>query len=66
MRVPQDAIKEGGQLQEGGGQRDLYALKTARDVGGILALRAHCGLLVDYVPPEEPVGTPFGNALRIR
>ena len=34
--------------------------------GGILALRAHCALLLDYVPPEEPPGTPVGNALRIR
>ena len=34
--------------------------------GGILALRAHCALLLDYVPPEEPPGTPIGNALRIR
>ena len=34
--------------------------------GGILALRAHCALLLDYVPPEEPLGTPLGNALRIR
>ena len=34
--------------------------------GGILALRAHCALLLDYVPPEEPPGTPLGNALRIR
>ena len=34
--------------------------------GGILALRAHCALLLDYVPPEEPLGTTIGNALRIR
>ena len=34
--------------------------------GGILALRAHCALLLDYVPPEEPPGTPLGNTLRIR
>ena len=34
--------------------------------GGILALRAHCALLLDYVPPEEPLGTPLGNTLRIR
>ena len=26
----------------------------------------HCALLLDYVPPEEPLGTPLGNALRIR
>ena len=35
-------------------------------IGGILALRAHCALLLDYVPPEEPLGTPLGNTLRIR
>ena len=34
--------------------------------GGVFALRAHCALLLDYVPPEEPPGTPLGNALRIR
>ena len=33
--------------------------------GGILALHAHCALLLDYVTPEEPPGTPLGNALRI-
>ena len=26
----------------------------------------HCALLLDYVPPEEPLGTPLGNTLRIR
>ena len=35
-------------------------------IGGIFALRAHCALLLDYVPPEEPPNTPLGNALRIR
>ena len=25
-----------------------------------------CALLLDYVPPEEPLGTPLGNTLRIR
>ena len=38
-------------------------------LGGILALRAHCAhcaLLLGYVPPEEPLGTPLGNTLRIR
>ena len=35
-------------------------------VGGILALRAQCALLLDYVPPEEPLGTALGNTLRIR
>ena len=34
-------------------------------VGGILALCAHCALLLDYVPPEDPLGTPLGNNLRI-
>ena len=33
---------------------------------GIFALRAHCALLLDYVPREEPPSTPLGNALRIR
>ena len=33
---------------------------------GILALHAHCALFLDYVPPEEPLGTPLGNTLRIR
>ena len=32
----------------------------------MLALRAHCALLLDDVPPEEPLGTPLGKALRIR
>ena len=31
--------------------------------GGILALHAHCVLLLDYVPPKEPPSTPLGNAL---
>ena len=26
----------------------------------------HCALLLDYVPPGEPLGTPLGNTLRIR
>ena len=34
--------------------------------GGILALRTHCALLLDYFPPEEPLGTPLGNTLRFR
>ena len=38
----------------------------ALHLGGILALRAHWALLLDYVPPEEPLGTPLGNTLRIR
>ena len=36
------------------------------DIGGVFALRAHCALLLDYIPPEEPPSTPLGNALRIR
>ena len=28
-------------------------------LGGIFALRAHCALLLDYVPPEEPPSTPL-------
>ena len=35
-------------------------------LGGIFALHAHCALLLDYVPPEEPPSTPLGNALRIK
>ena len=35
-------------------------------LGGIFALRAHCTLLLDHVPPEQPPSTPLGNALRIR
>ena len=35
-------------------------------LGGILALCTHCALLLDYVPPEEALGTPLGNTLRIR
>ena len=35
-------------------------------MGGIFALRAHCALLLDYVPPEEPPGTTLGKTLRIR
>ena len=26
----------------------------------------HCALLLDYLPPEEPLGTPLGNTLRIK
>ena len=32
----------------------------------VRSLCAHCALLLDYVPPEEPLGTPLGNTLRIR
>ena len=39
---------------------------TSHCYGGIFALRAHCALLLDYVPPEEPPSKPLGNALRIR
>ena len=35
-------------------------------IGGVFALRAHCALLLDYVPPEEPPSKPLGNTLRIR
>ena len=35
-------------------------------LGGTFALRAHCALLFDYVPPEESPSTPLGNALRIK
>ena len=34
-------------------------------IGGILVLRAHCALLLDYVPPEEPLGTPLGKPLEL-
>ena len=40
------------------------SLCTARALRA--ALRAHCALLLDYVPPEEPPSKPLGNALRIR
>ena len=26
----------------------------------------HCALLLDQIPPEEPLGTPLGNTLRIK
>ena len=41
-------------------------VSSGSTLGGILALRAHYVLLLDYVPPEEPRGTPLGNTLRIR
>jgi hypothetical protein len=47
----------------------LHCVHTAHakaEIGGIFALRTHCALLLDYVPPEEPPSTPLGNALRIR
>ena len=44
----------------------IFHCPQAVDPGGILALRAHCALLLDYVPPKEPPGTPLGNAYRIR
>ena len=43
-----------------------YRCRLGGPQGGIFALRAHCALLLDYVPPEEPPSTPLGNALRIR
>ena len=45
---------------------DSLVAEARRALGGIFALRAHCALLLDYVPPEEPPSTPLGNALRIR
>ena len=30
----------------------------------VRTMRAHYALLLDYVPPEEPPGTPLGNTLR--
>ena len=57
-------------LPTGGGEwptfRTARAQRTVRPLGGVFALRAHCALLLDYVPPEEPPSTPLGNALRIR
>ena len=59
-------------------QTTLYTTNTSTDdsdatfacqlcsKGGILALHAHCTLLLDYVPPEELQSTPLGNTLRIR
>ena len=46
----------------------LWQVHLAKNLpqGGILALRAHCALLLDYAPPEEPLDTPLGNTLRIR
>ena len=43
-----------------------YLISYLRGFGGIFALHAHCALLLDNVPPEEPPSTPLGNALRIR
>ena len=40
----------------------LYVCMYACMYGGIFALRAHCALLLDYVPPEEPPSKPLGNA----
>ena len=47
------------------GRTWLQSLNT-KAKGGVFALRAHCALLLDYVPPEEPPSTPLGNALRTR
>ena len=33
---------------------------------GAMGESLHCALLLDYVPPEEPLGTPLGNTLRSR
>ena len=40
-------------------------LRQHSDYGGILALRAHCGLLLDQVPPEEPTSTPLETPLEL-
>ena len=48
-------------LQRVGGPgepRDLFP-PTSSFQGGILALCAHCALLLDYVPPEEPQANPL-------
>ena len=46
--------------------KDLLIMFNVMCLGGIFALRAHCALLLDYVPRKEPPSTPLGNALRIR
>ena len=66
---PPGALEGGGGARQG--IRHTPSPRVAQShgcgpLGGILALRAHCALLLDYVPPEEPLGTPLGNALRIR
>ena len=33
--------------------------------GGVFALRAHCALLLDYVPPEEPQAHPLETPLEL-
>ena len=35
------------------------------NLGGFLALRAHCALLLDYVPPEEPQAHPLETPLEL-
>ena len=34
--------------------------------GELWGIMGNYGGILDYVPPEEPLGTPLGNALRIR
>ena len=34
-------------------------------IGGVLALRAHCALLLDQVPPQEPPRTPLPTSRKI-
>ena len=52
-------------LGRGGSPAFQHCLGQCVHLGGILALRAHCVLLLDQVPPEEPPGTPLPNTLKI-
>ena len=45
------------------GNRELGNKMSRGVTGGVFALHAHCALLLDYVPPEEPPSTPLGNAI---
>ena len=47
----------------GGGSRRKY---RADALTGPQGESLHYVLLLDYVPTEEPLGTPLGNTLRIR
>ena len=49
-------------MPPGGGIIPLFRVVVLSPKGESL----HCALLLDYVPPEEPPGTPLGNTLRIR
>ena len=66
--VDSGTVVEGTYGAFGGGMvpRRACPISSYLAPGGIFALRAHCALLLDYVPPEEPPSTPLGNALRIR